>query len=69
MNIGLIFSILEKGLSLASDKEARKYLDRVIRLKKEWHEEFNRQDRSQLNLDRIERELLILAETFINIPR
>jgi hypothetical protein len=69
MDIKLIFSILEKGLSLASDKEARKYLEQVIKLKREWHEEFNRKDRSQLSLDRIERELRVLAETFVNIPR
>ena len=69
MNIGLIFGILEKGLSLASNKEARKYLDRVIYLKKEWYKEFERPDRSQRHLDQLERDLEILATAFTNIPR
>ena len=68
MSISLILSILEKGLSLAQSKEARKYLDEVIKLKKEWHEEFNRADRSQLALDRIELRLHIIGEAFASFP-
>lgn len=64
MEWGLAFKILEQGLRLWNTKEGRKYLDRVIKLKKEWHEEFQRSDRSQLALDGIERELRIIAETF-----
>lgn len=68
MEFGLVLKILEKGLSLWATKEARKYLDRVIKLKKDWHEEYQRQDRSQLALDKIETELRIIAETFATMP-
>jgi uncharacterized protein YqeY len=63
---GLALSVLEQGLKLWNTKESRKYLDRVIKLKKEWYEEFNRTDRSQLALDTIQRELRIIAESFAN---
>lgn len=64
MDWGLAFKILEKGLTLWQSKEKRKYLDRLIKLKKEWYEEYRRADRSQLTLDGIERELRIIAESF-----
>lgn len=64
----LALSLLEQGLKLWNTREARKYLDRVITLKKEWHEEYNRSDRSQMALDKIERELKIIAETFSKMP-
>lgn len=64
MDWALAFRILEKGLSLWQSKEKRKYLDRVLELKKDWYEEFDRPDRSQLALDKIERELRLIAETF-----
>lgn len=66
MEWGLALAVLEQGLKLWNTKESRKYLDRVIKLKKEWYEEFNRSDRSQLALDNISRELRIIAETFAN---
>ena len=66
MEWGLALSVLEQGLKLWNTKESRKYLDRVIKLKKEWYEEFNRTDRSQLALDTIQRELRIIAESFAN---
>jgi hypothetical protein len=66
MDFKLALSVLEQGLKLWNTKEGRKYLDRVIKLKKEWYEEFNRSDRSQLALDNISRELRIIAETFAN---
>jgi len=64
MDFKLALSILEQGLKLWNTKEGRKYLEKVIALKKAWYEEYNRSDRSQLALDRIERELRIIAETF-----
>jgi hypothetical protein len=68
MELALVFKILEKGLSIWASKEATKYLDQVIKLKKEWHKEYMRSDRSQLALDRIENELRIIAETFASVP-
>jgi len=64
MEWGLALKILEQGLKLWNTKEGRKYLDRVIKLKKEWYEEYSRTDRSQLALDRIQNELRIIAESF-----
>lgn len=68
MEWALAFRILEQGLKLWNTKESRKYLDRVIELKKDWHEEYNRPDRSQLALDSLERELRIIAESFASLP-
>lgn len=64
MDLSLVLGILEQGLKLWNTVEGRKYLDRVIRLKKEYYEEFNRPDRSDLALDRILDELRIIAGTF-----
>lgn len=66
MDWGLAFSVVEQGLKLWNTKEGRKYLDRVIELKRDWHEEFRRSDRSQMSLDKIERELQIIAAAFAN---
>lgn len=61
-----ILGILEAGLSLWNTKEARKYQDQVIKLKKEFYEEYNKPDneRSDARLDNIMRELLIIGEGF-----
>jgi len=64
MDWGLAFRIVERGLSLWNTKEGRKYLNEVIKLKQEWHNEFNRKDRSDLALDRILERLRIIGETF-----
>lgn len=69
MEWGLAFKILEQGLRLWNTKEGRKYLDQMISLKNSWHQEYQRSDRSQMALDKIEREIKILAEAFTSIPR
>lgn len=65
--ITLLFGVLEQGLKLWNSKEGRKYLDRVIKLKKEWHEEYIKSldVRSDDKLDGIEYELRVLSESFV----
>ncbi len=60
----LVFKLLSSGLSLWESKEKRKYLDKVIDLKKRWYLEINKDDSDDSVLDSIELELRILAETF-----
>lgn len=60
----LALSVLEQGLKLWNTKEGRKYLDQIIRIKREYAKEFNRPDRSDLALDRLHDEYRIIAETF-----
>lgn len=57
---------LEAGLSLWGDKEANKYVDRLIALKKKYYEEYNKPlgARSDAVLDNIEFELRVLATSF-----
>lgn len=55
---------LEAGLSLWSSKESRKYLDEVIRLRKEYYEEDNKERPDMARLDRIEFQLCNLCEAF-----
>lgn len=64
----LLFGVLIEGLKLMNTKESNKYLDRVIKLQKEWLEEYSkpRAERNNANLDEIEAELSIIAKTFIN---
>lgn len=66
--VGSIADVLAQGFRLWNTKEGRKYADRVLELKKAWREEFNRPDRSQLALDKIEDELADLRSTFLQIP-
>lgn len=62
--ISSVFKVLEAGLGLWKSKESRKYLDKVIKLKREWYEEYNKETSDHAILDNIERELLILCESF-----
>jgi len=61
-----IFKVLGAALSIASDEIKTKYQDKYLELKKDYHEEMDQPDnyRSQLALDRIERELRDLADSF-----
>lgn len=62
----LVFQVLAAGLGLWQSTEARKYQDRLIKLKKDWYDEFNRpyEDRDHAVLDNIERELRIIGDAF-----
>jgi len=59
-----LFKVLASGLSLWQSKESRKYLDKLIRLKKEWYEEYNLDRPDMAKLDNIEFELRLLSEAF-----
>lgn len=59
-----IVSILSAGLTLWNTKESRKYLERVIELKKAWHEEYNKKNPDDALLDNIFTELRIIGESF-----
>lgn len=69
MELGLILGVLKEGLKLWNAKEATKYLDRVIKLEKEYYDELSRpeNDRSQLYLDKRMLELSSIAKNFINL--
>jgi len=65
-----MFEVLAKalaaGLSLWESKEKRKYLDKLMELKSDWYEEYNKGPgyRSNAVLDNLELELRILAVAF-----
>jgi hypothetical protein len=67
MKLELILGVLKEGLKLWNAKEGSKYLDRVIKLEKEYYEELSQPEpkRSQFYLDKRMRELNSIAENFI----
>jgi hypothetical protein len=71
MDWTLVFGVLEQALKLWNSKESSKYLDKMIKLKKEWYEEYNKplDDRSDVKLDNIELQLRILCQSFIQAPK
>lgn len=60
---------LRAGLSLWDHKEKTKYLDKLIKLEREWYAEINkpRADQSDAELDRIERELRVTSRAWIAV--
>lgn len=71
MDIQLILGVLEQGLKLWNSKEADKYISKLVKLKKEWYEEYNKplDQRSDIKLDFIELQLRILCQSFIQAPK
>jgi hypothetical protein len=63
---GSILTILAAGLSIWESKEKTKYIDKMLGLKKDYYEEFNKgpELRDHAQLDRIEYELRVLGETW-----
>ena len=63
---GLIIGLLKTGLELWNQKESGKYLDRLIKLEKDFYKEYNKRDkdRSDAVLDNIRFELRILSVAF-----
>lgn len=61
-----LFKVLEAGLSLWNSKEKTKYIDKMMALRKEWYEEYNKpiESRSDARLDNIQHELCIVAAGF-----
>lgn len=70
MDLNLALGILKEGLTLWNSKESSKYLDRVIKLEKEYYEELNKplDARSDYKLDTIMRELTVISRSFVMYP-
>jgi len=64
--IEALIGSLHAGLTLWKNKDARKYLDKLFDLKRDYYEEYNKpeNERSNAVLDNIEHELCLIAEAF-----
>ena len=62
--IKALFEALGAGLELWGTKESRKYLDKLIRLEKEYYEESNLSRPDMAKLDNIKFELRLLSKAF-----
>ena len=62
--IDSVLKLLVTGLSLWEHKDARKYLDKTIKLRKQWYEEYNKDTPDNATLDNIELELRLISEAF-----
>lgn len=63
-----IIELLSAGLSLWQSKESRKYMDRLIGLKKAYHEEWIKDVsvRDDSVLDSIEFDIKLLCDSFVS---
>ena len=63
--VSILLGITQTALNIWESKEKTKYQDRLISLKKDWYEEYNKpeNERSGLTLDRTRLELLILTSS------
>lgn len=70
MELDLLLGVLKEGLKLWNSKDSTKYLDKVIKLEKEYYEELSKpsSDRSDFKLDSILLQLRILSQSFIQYP-
>ena len=70
MELDLLLGVLKEGLKLWNSKDSTKYLDKVMKLEKEYYEELSRpsSDRSDFKLDIILLQLRILSQSFIQYP-
>lgn len=68
MDITLALRVLEQGLKLWNTKEGREYLEKFIKLRKDYDSEIDKRSNgrrySQLKLDRIMREFETIGEAF-----
>ena len=71
MELSLVLGILKEGLVLWNSKESTKYLDKVIRLEREYYEEFNKGSdmRSDFKLDGILLDLEIISRNFVKASK
>lgn len=58
------FTALAAGLTIWQHKDATKYADKALKLKKAWYEEYNNEFRDDAALDNLEWELCILVNSF-----
>ena len=70
MELDLALGVLKEGLKLWNSKEATKYLDKVIRLEKEYNDEMAKplDERNDYVLDSVMLELRTLSRSFIVYP-
>lgn len=70
MDLNLALGVLKEGLTLWNNKESTKYLDKVLKLEKEYNEELNKpiDARSDYKLDSIMLELTVIARSFVMYP-
>lgn len=63
-----LISLLSAGLTLWSDKEKNKYIDKLIELKKKYYEESNKPEaeRDDAVMDNILWELKVLSDNFVS---
>lgn len=68
MNLGVIFGVLGEALKLWNSKEASKYVDKMLKLKESYYEEYNKPAniRSDVAMDAIELHLKHLCEAFVH---
>jgi len=59
-----LIKVLETGLSLWNTKESRRYKKKVLELKKDWYEEFNKPISSDAVLDNIGLQLRLISDSF-----
>jgi len=59
-----LFKVLGAGLSIWEHKERRKYIDELLRLKKEYYEVYNENPRDHGRLDVIEHRVRTIGEVF-----
>ncbi len=59
-----LFNALAAGFSLWKDKESDKYNAKLLKLRKDWYEEYNSDDMDDARLDVIEHRLCLLAKAF-----
>jgi len=69
--LGTTLKILEHGLGIIGTKQARKYLDEVIKLKEIYHEEYNKPKNFRNNavMDNVDSRLRIIAESFTQLGK
>jgi hypothetical protein len=70
MEINLFLGVLKEGLKLWNDRQATKYLDRIIQLEKDYYEELNKpdEDQSDYKLDSIMLEFKVISQSFLHYP-
>lgn len=61
--INSIFKLLGSALAIWEHKEKNKYFDKYMSLKRDWYEEYNKEQRNDARLDNIEFELSMLVDS------
>jgi len=67
VDLGLALGVLKEGLKLWNAKEATKYMDKVVKLEKEYYAELSldEDERSQLTLDKCLLDIATIAKNFV----